>query len=194
MFLAVKRRIRYINSIINSNVFGKGVNVMRTLFIPLAKLLGIYEIFRGLSYILFIISRAVSRQSLGETVIISCAIHAISLLLAIVLILKAERIADILKIPQDKTDSLVFNADSVLRAGLLLIGIGTLIYAVPFLIRSIIGLAVVTGAERPEMFQFQRHLYMAELSASILRIVLGGCLVLLANRLAQFLSKSKEQT
>ena len=167
---------------------------MRTLFIPLAKLLGIYEVFRALSYILLMISRAIRRGKFIDSVVITCPIYGICLILGLILIFKAEKIADILKIPQDKTDSLVFNFYSILRVGLVLIGVTALIYAIPSLIQAIVGLVAVNSVERPELFLYQSRVYTAELSASILRIVLGGCLVLLANRLAQFLSKGKEQT
>lgn len=166
---------------------------MRTLFIPLAKLLGIYEVFRALSYILIMISRAIRSGKFIDTVVISCPIYGICLILGLILIFKAERIADIVKIPQDKTDSLVFDFYSILQAGLVLIGVTMLIYAIPSLIQSIVGLVVVNSVERPELFLYQSRVYTAELSASIMQILFGGCLVLLANRLAQFLSKQKSK-
>ncbi|MHC4111096.1 MAG: hypothetical protein ACYSUY_08470 [Planctomycetota bacterium] len=167
---------------------------MRTLFIPLAKLLGIYEVFRALNFLLVMIYRAISRGTFIDSVVISCPIYVFFLILGLILIFKAERIADILKIPQDKTDSLVFNFHSILRVGLVLIGITVLVYAIPSLIGSIVGLVVVVNAERLEIYQYQRRLYTAELSASILRIVFGGCLVFLANGLVRFFSKHEEQT
>ena len=161
---------------------------MRTLFIPLAKLLGIYEIFRVLFYTLFIISRAIRSQKFVDTVVTSCPIYAISLVLALILIFKAEKIADILKIPQDKTDSLVFDFHSILRVGLVLIGVAMLMRATP----SLIGLAIVMIPVQETGYAYaQLH---HRLYTSILEVVFGGCLVLLANRLAQFLSKHKEQT
>lgn len=160
---------------------------MRTLFIPLAKLLGIFLIFRSLSYILFLISSAIRSQKFGDSVIISCSIQAISLLLALVLIFKAERIADILKIPQDKTDSLVFDFHSILRVGLVLIGVAMFIHALP----ALIGVAIVVIPMKETGYPYSRIYH--QFYTSILEVVFGGCLVLLANRLAQFLSKSKVQ-
>ncbi len=162
---------------------------MRTLFIPLAKLLGIFLIFQSLSYVLFIISSAIRSQKFVDAVVIYCPIYAISLVLALILIFKAERIADILKIPQDKTDSLVFDFHSILRVGLVLIGVAMLMHAIP----SLIGLAIVMIPAQETGYQYYQ-LYHQQLYTSILEGVFGGCLVLLANRLAQFLSKHKEQT
>lgn len=161
---------------------------MRTLFIPLAKLLGIYEIFRVLLYTLFIISRAIRSQKFVDTVVTSCPIYAISLVLALILIFKAEKIADILKIPQDKTDSLVFDFHSILRVGLVLIGVAMLMHAIP----SLIGLAIVMIPVQETGYPYYQLYH--RLYTSILQVVFGSCLVLLANRLAQFLSKHKEQT
>lgn len=158
---------------------------MRTLFIPLAKLLGIYEIFRALSYILVMISRAISSGKFVDSVFLSY--YAICLILALVLIFKAEKIADILKIPQDKADSLVFNFHSILRVGLVLIGIVMFIHAIP----SLIYLAIVVIPMQETGYPYYQLYH--QLYTSILEGVFGVCLVLLANRLAQFLSKHKEQ-
>ena len=161
---------------------------MRTLFIPLAKLLGIYEVFRALNILLAMIYRAIRSGKFIDSVVISCPIYVLYLILGLILIFKAERIADILKIPQDKTDSLVFNFHSILRVGLVLIGIAMLIHAIP----SLIGVAVVVIPVQETGYPYS-HLYY-RLYTSILEVVFGVCLVLLANRLAQFLSKHKERT
>ncbi len=167
---------------------------MRTLFIPLAKLLGIYEVFRALNFLLVMVYRAISRGKFFDLALISCATYVLFLILGLILIFKTERIADILKIPEDKTDSLVFNFQSILRLGLILIGVTVLIYSIPSFIGSIVSLVAAGSAERPEMYLYQRGFYTAELSASILRIVFGGCLVFLSNGLVRFFSKHEEQT
>ena len=162
---------------------------MRTLFIPLAKLLGIYEVFRALSYILVMVSRAIRSGKFIDSVVISCPIYAIGLILALILIFKAEKIADILKIPKDKTDSLVFDLHSILRGGLVLIGIAMFVHAIPILISSALVLIPVTVKEAGHVYaRFYSQLYI-----STLEVVFGGCLVLLANRLARFFSKHEEQ-
>lgn len=156
---------------------------MRTLFIPLAKLLGIFLIFRALPGTLYIISDAIYRQKFAVSIILSCIIYGFSMLLALILIFKTDKIADIVKIPQEKIDSHVFDFHSILRVGLVLIGVAMLVYAVP----SLIGWAVVVMADQARVIPPYRQLY-----TPILRIVFGSCLVLLANRLAQFLNKHKE--
>lgn len=165
---------------------------MRILFIPLAKLLGIYEVFRALNFLLAMTYRATSRGKFID-LLISGPIYVFFLILGLILIFKAERIADILKIPEDKTDSLVFNFQSILQVGLVLIGVTVLIYAIPSLIGFIVGLVTAVSVKQPEVYLYQRRVYIAEISASILRIVFGGCLVFLANGLARFFSKHEEQ-
>ena len=116
---------------------------MRTLFIPFAKLLGVYIILRSLFYIgymlYFVFFYATSEQQAYQSMLIfQCLMYAIGLLLALILIFKTEKIADILKIPHDNTDSVVIDSDSVLRIGIILIGVATIIYALPTLINSVV--------------------------------------------------------
>ncbi|MHC4544946.1 MAG: hypothetical protein ACYTDW_10740 [Planctomycetota bacterium] len=163
---------------------------MRTLFIPLAKLLGIYEIFRALSYILFIISGAIRTEKFDNSLVISFSIHAILLILALILIFKAKKIADVLKIPQDTTDSLVFDFHSMLRAGLVLVGITMFVHAIPILFGSALVLIPVPAKEMGHVYaRYYQQLYI-----SILEVVFGGCLVLLSNRLTRFLNRYKVGT
>lgn len=156
---------------------------MRTLFIPLAKLLGIYAVFQASSYILLTITQAISIGKFIDSGVISYLIYSLCLMLGLILIFKTERVADVLKMPQDKTDSLIFDFHSMLRVGLVLIGVNVLIYAIPTFLGSIVGPVFYT-----------RRPYTVEVFPPLIRIVFGGCLVLLSNRLAGFLSKSKEQT
>ncbi|MHC4641104.1 MAG: hypothetical protein ACYS32_05620 [Planctomycetota bacterium] len=164
---------------------------MRTLFIPLAKLLGIYEIFRSLTYFLIGVFRSIRNERFIDIVIVDSPTLVIIWLLALILIFKAEKIADILRIPQDKTDSLVLDYRSILPVGLVLIGASMFIRTIPTLLPSLISLAIEITSSKPTMFNPPVYF---QLSITILRIVLGGCLVLKADRLAQLLSKNKEQT
>lgn len=164
---------------------------MRTLFIPLAKLLGIYEIFRSLTYFLVGFFRSIRSETFIDSAVAHSPTLVIVWLLALILIFKAEKIADILRIPRDKTDSLVLDYRSILPVGLVLIGASMFIRAVPTLLPSLVSLAVVITSSKPP--PFNPPIYF-QLSNTILRIVLGGCLVLKADRLARLLSKNKEQT
>ena len=70
---------------------------MRTLFIPFAKLLGVYIILRSLFYIgymlYFVFFYATSEQQAYQSMLIfQCLMYAIGLLLALILIFKTEKI------------------------------------------------------------------------------------------------------
>jgi len=163
---------------------------MRTLFIPFAKLLGVYAIFRPLFYIgylLYVVSfGTISRQeAFHSMLILQCFIHAAGLLLALILIFKTEKIADILKIPHDSTDSVVIDSDSILRIGLVLIGVATIIYALPTLISSAVFILQVEDTIP--------RVYQGRLWSSILQTVFGSFLMLQAHRVAQFLNKQKSK-
>jgi hypothetical protein len=165
---------------------------MRTLFVPLAKLLGIYQIFQSLSYTLFVLIRVISRQTVTPGMTVSALVQVISLLLALLLIVKTERIADLLGIPKDKAGAPGLDFDSVLRAGFLLMGAAMLIYAVPALVSAVIGLVLVAAApDKPGMSQFQNRVYLTELCRPILEIVLGCLLVLKTNRVVSWMQGSR---
>jgi hypothetical protein len=163
---------------------------MRTLFIPLAKLLGIYEVFRAFFYLQIFAPGAIRRGEISKTLVASFAIQFVFLILALILIVKAEKIADILKIPRDKIDSLEFDFQSILRAGLVLLGIAMFVWAIP----TLIGVALVLIPVPEEEMGLAYARYYQQLYTSILSIVFGGCLVLLSNRLTLFFSKHNLQT
>ncbi|MHC4546438.1 MAG: hypothetical protein ACYSYL_18325 [Planctomycetota bacterium] len=125
---------------------------MRTLFIPLAKLLGIYEVFRAFFYLQIIAPGAILKGKINDALAISFSIQVIFLILALILVFKAEKIADILKIPQDKTDSPVFDFHSMLRAGLVLLGIAIFVQAIPVLIGSALVLIPVPEKEMGHVY------------------------------------------
>lgn len=161
---------------------------MRTLFNLLAKLLGIFLVFRPscyMAYMLFLLSlRADARHESAQwTFMLSFPMHLVGLLLGLILIFKTERIAAILKIPHDTANSIVIDCDSVLRVGLLLIGFYVVINAVPTLIGATIFILQQTG-KTPSI-------YRDKFWTSLLQTVLGICLVLQAHRLAEFLDEPK---
>lgn len=162
---------------------------MRTLFIPLAKLFGLYAVFRPLFYIanlvyMFFIRSDIKQGSFRSVFIVSC-MHAAGLLLAFLLIFKTDKVADILKLPEDRTDSIVINSGSILRTGLILIGVAILVFYIPALISLII---FIIGEERKIAWAVQERVWRC-----IVEIVFGCLLLFLATPLARFLNKEEEE-
>jgi hypothetical protein len=164
---------------------------MRTLFIPLAKLLGIYEIFWALTGVLRVTYHAISGPNFSGAVFTACGIYSISVVPAVLLIWKAEAIADILRLPGDETERLSFDFDSVLRAGLLLIGVAVLISGLPVLVMCLITLPAMISADEPGMFVFRRS-YTGQLYSSIVKIAIGFGLIFFHNQLAQLLGRQNK--
>ncbi len=161
---------------------------MRTLFIPLAKLLGIFLVFQPLCYIAYMLYWVLSRAAVGQesvqsTLVLSFPMYIVGLVLGLILIFKTEKIAAFLKIPPDSAGSIVINSDSVLRVGLMLIGVYTVVQAVPTLIGALVFILQQTG-KTPSVYQ-------DKFWTSMLQTVLGISLVLQARRLAEFLNKPK---
>ncbi len=168
---------------------------MRTLFIPLAKLLGIYEIFWALTGVLRVVHQAISGSNfdidISGAVLRACGIYSISVVPAVLLIWKAEAIADILRLPGDEVKILSFDFDSVLRTGLLLIGVAVLISGLPVLVMCLITLPAMISSNEPEMFVFRRS-YTGQLYSSIVRIAIGFGLIFFHNQLAQLLGRGNK--
>ncbi|HUV67251.1 MAG TPA: hypothetical protein VMW24_25400 [Sedimentisphaerales bacterium] len=161
---------------------------MRTLFTPLAKLLGIFLAFRPFCYIAYMLYWRLSRAAVGQDPVqsafmLSFPMHIVGLLLGLLLIFKTEKIAAILKIPCDTTNSIMIDSDSVLRVGLVLIGVYTVVQAAPTLIGAIVFILQQAG-KTPGIYQ-------DKFWTSMLQTVLGICLVLQAHRLAEYLNIPK---
>lgn len=164
---------------------------MRMLFIVLAKLLGIYEIFVSLVCIVIQISRAVRDHSFSGSLIASYSFYGLGVLLALILIFKAEKIADLVKVPPDTSGSFAFDAHSILRAGLLLIGVAMLMRAVPDMI-TLAGLTVaVEYASKETQSLIMAGRYDPKLYSSALQALFAGTLLLFANRLAGLLCRAR---
>lgn len=162
---------------------------MRTLFIPLAKLLGIFLVFRPLCYLAYmlyywVLSRAgVGQEPVQTAFMLSFHMHIVGLVLGLVLVFKTEKIATVFKIPPDTTDSIVINSDSVLRVGLVLIGVYIAIQAAPALVGAVVFILQQSGRTS--------GVYQDKFWTSMLQTVLGICLVFQARRLAEFLNTLK---
>ena len=163
---------------------------MRKLFIPLAKLLGIFMIIRPLSHLInmsffAILSFFTEQESARSAFLYAFILNVVSLFLALVLLFKTETVADILRLPDDNTNLVGINRYTILRIGLILIGFWTITYAIPILISSAVA-----------YFKFNyitplRYNYgeQEKILSSILRTILGICLVFLSKQIARFFEK-----
>jgi len=158
---------------------------MRKLFIPLAKLLGLFVIIRPASYLVFDIvylplSMFIGRQNAWPTILLSCAFYLVGLFLALILIFKTEKIADIVGLPDDNEELTGIDFSTILRIGMILIGLGTTIYTAPTFIGSIVSYF------RYNAIIGYNYQVLEQIAASMLQTIFGIGLVLLSYPLAQF--------
>ena len=116
---------------------------MRKLFIPLAKLLGIYLLYRPLTHLASILYFLFSDFSSGQQSIWSGILGAVIsqtliLLLALILLFKTEKIADVVRLPEDDINLASINRYSIFFTGLILIGVVIIICAIPAFICTFI--------------------------------------------------------
>ncbi len=166
---------------------------MRNLFIPLAKLLGIYLLYRPLTYLASIVyyffsSFSSEQQSILSGILYTFIFQILSLLLALILLFKTEKLADFLRLPDDDINLVGIDRYTILRTGLILIGIGTIIYAIPVIIGS-----AVTYFNYKDVAPMS--LYYQELEkmvSSILQAILGIFLVFKSIPIARFFEKQTQ--
>ncbi|MBN2181202.1 MAG: hypothetical protein JW715_04750 [Sedimentisphaerales bacterium] len=163
---------------------------MRKLFIPLAKLLGIFMLIRPVSYLAYsfyivFLSFFHEEEYVWSVFLVSSVLHTFSLFLALILIFKTEKVTDILRLPEDNTNLVGFDRYTILRIGLILIGFGTIIYAIPILIRSVIAHVMYRNITS-SIIHYQE---LEEISSSMVRTLLGTCLVFLSKPIARFFDK-----
>ena len=119
---------------------------MRRLFIVLAKLLGLLQIYWALVYFVqlgFWLGRLVRvpSPSLGQMVleVVGIIVYtALSIGMAWLLIAKTDWLADKLKIDTETEESTDLKEDVILRCGVKFIGLFVAIYAVPAIVRALL--------------------------------------------------------
>jgi len=157
---------------------------MRKLFIPLAKLLGIYFLYRPLTYMTYIIYYLVSntRDTFWLTLLYNSIIQILALLLALALLFKTEKIADLIRLPDDDINLSGIDSHSILRTGLILIGVGALIYAIPNFLSSAVTYFNYKNIA-PDSFYYQE---MDKIIFSIIQAILGVILIYQSSSIARF--------
>ena len=169
------------------------INIMRKLFIPLAKLLGIFLIIRPVSYLVFdivylpLLIFFPGREKTWPTVLLSCAFYLVGLFMALILIFKTDRIADIVGLPNDNDDLFGIDFSAIIRIGMLLIGVGTIIYMAPTFIGSIVGYFSL----RYNAIIGYNYQVLEKIASSMLQTIFGIGLVLLSYPLAQFFNQQE---
>ena len=164
---------------------------MRKLFIPLAKLLGIFLIIRPASYLVFdivylpLLMFFPGRENSWPTILLSCAFNFVGLLLALILIFKTEKIADIVGLSDDNDELIGIDFSTILRIGMILIGIGTIIFAAPTFIGSIVSYINL----RYNVMLRYNHQVLEKIASSMLQAIFGIGLVFMSNQISQFFSR-----
>lgn len=166
---------------------------MRKLFIPLAKLLGLFLIIRPASYLAYdivylpLLMFFPGRENAWPTILLSCVFYLVGLFLALILIFKTEKIADIVGLPDDNDDLFGIDFSTILRIGMILIGLGTIIYVAPTFIGSIVGYFNL----KYNTIIGYNYQVLEKIAASMLQTVFGIGLVLLSYPLAQFFNQKE---
>ena len=163
---------------------------MRKLFIPFAKLLGIYLIYRSLNYLVtilyYLFSNILTEQDAVRTGFLYTSIAQILfLILALILLFKTEKIADILRLPNDDINLGGIDHYSILHAGLILIGVVMIIYAIPTFIGSLLTFVKYRDVT-PTTLHYQE---LQRMVSSLLKAVLGFILVFRAVQIAKHFDK-----
>lgn len=163
---------------------------MRKLFIPFAKLLGIYLFYRSLNYMVSLIYFVFSghpstQQPIWLNFLYSSASQLLSLLLALLLLFKTERVADIIRLPDDDTNLVGTDRCSILRTGLILIGLVLVIYG----ITGFLAFIVVCFSYRDTATTMLYNQVLQRIVSSIFRTVPGLILVFKSVPIARYFDK-----
>lgn len=163
---------------------------MRKLFIPLAKLLGIYLLYRPLTYMASIVYYLFSDfssgvQSIWSGILYTVIFQILTLLLALILLFKTEKIAGIVRLPEDDLNLVSIDRYSIFHTGLILIGIGAIIYAIPAFLGSIVAYFKYKDIA-PTSLHYQA---IEKMISSTLRIVIGFILIFKSVSMARFFDK-----
>ncbi len=161
---------------------------MRKLFIPLAKLLGLFLIIRPASYLVFdivylpLLMFFPGRKNAWPMILLSCVFYFVGLFLALILIFKTEKIADIVGLPNYNDELIGIDFSTILRIGMILIGIGTIIYAAPTFIGSIVSCFNL----RYNVTIGYNYQVLEKIASSMLQAIFGIGLVFLSYPIAQY--------
>ncbi len=167
---------------------------MRKLFIPLAKLLGIYLFYRSLislaSLLYYLFSNFFSEQdTIRSNIIYTIIIQILSLLIAVILLFKTKRIADIIHLPDDDINLAGTDHYSILHTGLILIGVVIVIYGITIFLGSVVAFFYYRDTEAPRLF----YQILQRMVTSILKAILGIILVFKSVQIAKYFDEQTER-
>jgi hypothetical protein len=162
---------------------------MRKMFIVFGKLLGLYVLCGAIPTLVEFFWGAVSLLTgangfLGGLWVLlsSGAYSAVSLALALVLILKTERLADWVRLKKDEEPASPPSPHTMLVAGAALIGIYSVIFAIPSLVSELLRIRYYPkNWDRPD--------FVRNLVTYGLQLVLGAVLMVKAEAIAIFVEK-----
>jgi len=169
---------------------------MTKFFLVGGKLLGILCVYWALltipqiGFATAVLSRQPSVPGAGasEVVLLGAYLSFVaSLLLGLLLLFKTERLAQLLKVPVDTTNDSPPSTESILRTGLVLVGVYILIGAVPEVTRWII-----------ESLQHTSQLYslpaIGRLASSLLRLIMALYIVVYSKHATQMIQRHQRAT
>ena len=170
---------------------------MKNLFIVGSKLLGILFVYWALIIIpqIGFVTTVLSEQPSGspgsvppEVMLLTVFMAFItSILLAALLLFKTERLSQFLKVPSDETSILKLSFESIIRLGLVLIGVYILIDAMPEITRLII-----------ESFKYSNLLDsfhgVGRLVSLVLRLIMALYIVFYSKHATQIILKYQRAT
>ena len=156
---------------------------MRRLFITLAKLLGLFELYRAVHYFTTIIAMTgyfhldgnVTWKLLMPQIFSPLAFLIVTSWISWALLLRTGRVADVLGLPNDEAEGTLTN-DQLVRVGIKLLGLALLADAVPETVRAF-ATAGTQGAQLGNHGMIWSHLVPA-----ILTLVIAILMTLRTNR------------
>lgn len=176
---------------------------MRRLFIVLAKLFGLVQIYWTLTYFVqigFLMGRIVRipYPSLGQMVVevIGVIVYtALSAGMAWLLITKTDWLADKLKIGSETVESEGIKEDILLRCGVKLIGLFVTVYAIPALIRALLQSGIfgtVDYGVTSQAFSRIAWSFLDSVLAPALQLALGLFLALKSAMVIKWITKQSK--
>ena len=164
---------------------------MRKLFIPLAKLLGIYLLYHPVAYFIsmlyYFFSGALSEQNgVWAILLFNLAVQILILFFTLILLFKTERIADIVRLPDDDINLTSIDRYLILHTGLILIGVVIFIYGITVFLASALNCLRYRDIAETLYYQEQQRLL-----SSILRAILGIILIFKSRPIARFFNEKE---
>lgn len=163
---------------------------MRKLFIPLAKILGIYLLYRPLTHLTSIVYFLFSdfspeSQSIWSGILYTIISQVLIALLALILLFKTEYIADVVRLPDDDINLAALDRYSIFYTGLIIIGVVIIICAIPAFLGTFVAYLKYRDITPPSLY----YQALEKMISSTLRMILGFILIFRSVSIARFFDK-----